>query len=74
MGVNYTSGGHAVKIDHARGRAVMSAVYLADNKHMVEKQMTAEKEDHNVPSANTSYSNSRSSWLLAGRKRKVIET
>lgn len=45
----------------------MSAVYLADNKHMVGKQMTAEKEDHNVLSSDTCYSNSRSSWLLAGR-------
>lgn len=33
----------------------MSAVYLATNKHMVRKQMTAETEDedHNVPSSNT---------------------
>lgn len=43
-GVNYTSAGHVIKIDHARHRAVMSAVYLADNKHMVRKQMTAERE------------------------------
>ncbi len=44
-----------IKTDHASGRAVMSAVYLADNKHTVRKQMTAETEDedHNVPSSNT---------------------
>lgn len=42
-----------IKIDHARGRAVTSAVCLDNNKHMVGKQMTAETEDHEVYSPNT---------------------
>lgn len=42
-GIKYKTGGHVIKIDHASSRAVMSAVYLADNKHMVRKQMTAER-------------------------------
>ncbi|KAI9548910.1 hypothetical protein NQZ68_003444 [Dissostichus eleginoides] len=43
-------------------------VYLADNKHMVGKQMTAETEDHNAHSSNTlPRSYSRSTQLLAAR-------
>lgn len=57
-----------IKINQARDRAVMSAVYLADNEHMAGKQMTAETEDHNVPASSTGrYSNSRSTGLLADR-------
>lgn len=68
VGVKYTSGGHMIKIDHVRNRAEMSAVYLADNKHMVGKQMTAVTGDHNVPSTNARRcGNSRSTRLLAGR-------
>lgn len=55
-----------IKIDHARCSAVMPAVYLADNKHMVGKQMTAETEDHSAHSSNTlPRSYSRSTQLLA---------
>ena len=59
-GVKCTSGGHMIKIDHGRCRAVMSAVYLADNKHMVrETNDCGETEDHNVHSSNARrYSNS----------------
>ncbi len=63
-----------ITIDHTHGRAVMSAVYLADNKHTVGKQMTAETEDHNVPSSNTRRYTPEALGFWQADKGKVRET
>lgn len=78
VAVKYTSGGHMIKIDHVRNRAEMSAVYLADNKHMVGKQMTAVTGDHNVPSKKCSsvrqlQKHSAFGWQIKGRSRRGRE-